>query len=529
MKKLLIAGLILANALGMAQTNVAENLTITYLDDPLKLTSPAVFIDYINDKTAVFVTSAILKEKVTAYIVDIGDKPRVEIPLKFTDNRSYAFLKIQNERLLAFSSKYDKKEKTNTLFVEDILIKEGGLKGNISEIHSTKELGSESKVEESSINYSVSLNKSKLLFYSSGEKTGIQFSLYDNEMNKLSEAHYSGDYDLNLFKVIDYKVADNGKVHTLVKFYQDKKKTQVDDECNIRYSIFTFDEEGNFSSEIKLGKKELFYHNVGLALDYDQNAIVFGLYSSEVLKNFNNLLLTGSAKEREMQLTSGKYICKIDGKTSSIIKENHELFTKDYLRNFLSEKRFEKEFDENGDPQIQNLVLRNFSVSKTNEIFIVVENYNTFTAGSGDNRTMVMEHMSIMILGASRDAEFTFNKQITRAIASNMWPMNIMFIPNEEGLTMVYLNHPSYENEANQYAIHSVSTTGDSFGMFLTNISATGDIDTEYLAYMNKSMLHSDGNIMPYLSTYGINNRNQFALFGTGKGFNAGIWFLDFK
>ncbi len=529
MKKLLIAGLMLANTLGIAQTNVAENLTITYLNDPIKLTSPVLFIDYLNDNTAVFVTSAILKEKVTAYIVEIGNEPSSKISLKFSDKRDYAFLKVQNERLLAFSSDYNNKEKIKTLFVEDVLIKEQILKGNITAIHSTKELGSESKVGESSIYYSESLNKSKLLFYSNGEKTGIQFSLYDNEMNKLSEAHYSGDYDLNLFEVIDYKVADNGKVHTLVKLYQDKKKALVDDECNIRYSIFTFDEEGNFSSEIKLGKKELFYHNVGLALDYDQNAIVFGLYSNEVLRNLNNLLLTGSAKEREMQLTSGKYICKIDGKTSSIIKENHELFTKDYIRNFLSEKRFEKERDENGNPKIENLVLRNISVSKTNEVFIVVENYNTFTTGSGDDRTTVMEYMGIMILGASRDAGFTFNKQIRRSIASNMWPMNIMFLPNEEGLTMVYLNDPSYENEADPYAIHSVSSKGHSFGMFRSTVKGNGNIDMEYLAYLDQSTLHSDGNIMPYLSVYGINNKDQFALFGTSKGLNAGIWFLDLK
>lgn len=519
MKKLLVGLLMLSSTVSISQVKFGDNVNVTFFDGPQNITSPTMIIDYLNSNTAIALSMGMLKKDATLNVIDIAKNTSDAIPLKFSGKREYAGLSIIENKILAYSTFLDKKTNSKTLYYENVLLDKGSLQGNATELL-TVEAAKTTMMNPDYFSTNESLDKSKNLVVYPMSPNAIEFGVFDNGFHKLYEVHHELKYGEGLFNTIFFDVDNNGRVYLLAKVFNEKEKLQVNGKPNYGYSVFIFSENGTFEKELKVGTDGLFYHDLSAVLDYNQDLIVFGLYSDKIgdQNAIKNTLLTGESSGKNAELTSGKYLLKFDAKSKSVIKEDHQLFEESYLRSYLGDKVYEKSLDKEGVAQLENLTLDILHPNSSNNVTAIVENIELVKDkfSTDEQPSYIKTYKNFMVLGISPDGNFSYSKKIDRS-----------FTLKGDAISGVYTT--IIRNQPEVGLIYYDGSESAEYSLTKSTIDGTGNIKTQMIASFNRAELLKANKPFPYGLQYGEFSNNQFALYGTSSGFSVGIWFVDIK
>jgi hypothetical protein len=220
------------------------------------------------------------------------------------------------------------------VFVEEELTKEDqlvlwayqfDLKGNPLANRKEVNRGSRQKKERMELNYSLSLNKKRLLCFQKlgkkGEKEKLKFFVFDEKFKAPSEGGMELPWASEKFVIKSVKVDHQGNVFVLGR----AEEADSDGGTPFRHYIYLYSFSDKSAVEIPLDFQNHIVTDLSFRVDKEGNILIGGYFSKSA---------PGSV--------GGVFYQKIDGSTLKVSVESYEKFPETFLSRYLSQKQLEK-------------------------------------------------------------------------------------------------------------------------------------------------------------------------------------------
>lgn len=278
-----------------------------------------------------------------------------------------------------FFSTWEKKEKTEHLFVQEIDVKKGDFAGGAKEILSANKLsgtlvatGFYQFNTAGKWNISTSLDgKSKILVQyrlvpkekrDKFNKDVIGLFVFDKNINKVWGKEHEMPYTEAQMDNNDYYVDNDGNVMLLAKVKEEAEKKDKKD-LNYHFEILKWAQGDNQTQIIPFKFSDKYIKSAVIAEDNKNVPLVVGYYS-------NN---------KRSSSSDGFFVLKVnakEGKLENVFKGTYE-FPAEVIKQFEStraQKKIDKK-DDKGDAEVGSLQFRNLTVDEDGSLTITGEQY----------------------------------------------------------------------------------------------------------------------------------------------------------
>lgn len=331
------------------------------------------------------------------------------------DDLRYEGVRQLDEKLYLFSSYTNDDTEKNYLFYQPIDHLTLMPKGDVNPIGEI-DFSEAKRKRRNQGNYTVltSDDDSKLIaFYNLPfEKEGDErfaYSVFDSDMEKISENTIELKYQDELFSLYDYELSNDGDFYLLGKIYEDKVKNTVRGEPNYTFSVFRYAQGTDEVIEYKIDGGERFLTDFTLRVTEDNDLICAGFYS-----------------DKATSLVGGSFYMKIDGESKKVIAEDFSDFELDFITQNLTEKQEKKakkkaargkevelfEYD------LDEIILReDGGAVLIGEQYYVRVSTSTITDANGGTRTTTTYHYyynDIIVISISPDGKIEWKEKIAK-------------------------------------------------------------------------------------------------------------------
>lgn len=295
------------------------------------------------------------------------------------------FIIQYNEKLYAFASYKDQKQKQNILSVQPIDKKSLLPQRKPTELASISYEG-ERKANSGSFGYSLSRDSTKMLIfyklpYQRKENERFGFHVFDKELKELWRKEVSLPYEEKLFEVERYKVDNSGNVHLLGRIFKEKRKEKRKGEVNYKYQVLSYRDQGGSLTEYPVQIDGMFLTDMQIDISLEQDIICAGFYSEEGKRSIK-----------------GSYFVKIDGGTKKLKKQSVKEFSPDFITQHMSDrkaKRTKRKIEKGKNVEMFEFDLDELLIREDGGVLLIGEQYyvdevNFTSMGPGS----VMSHHS---------------------------------------------------------------------------------------------------------------------------------------
>jgi len=178
----------------------------------------------------------------------------------------------------------------------------------------------------------LSADSSKILLYRNepfekyaNEK--FSYSVFDKQFNLLWSKEIQLPYTDKYFEISEYRIDNNGNVFMLATIYPDKNKGEkaIKGLPNNKHIIFAYYYAENELTEFEVTLAGKFISDITFRLNKKNDVVVGGFYSNSDLYTIN-----------------GTFYMLIDDESRDVKTTNIKSFDRDFMLNFLSEKKTDK-------------------------------------------------------------------------------------------------------------------------------------------------------------------------------------------
>ncbi|MEQ9261827.1 MAG: hypothetical protein RLP14_01565 [Owenweeksia sp.] len=213
---------------------------------------------------------------------------------------------------------------------------------------------------DGAFNISTSQDSSKVLIYAEqpylkGEPEKLGLTVLDHEYNLLWEKMVTLPYTDRYFDISDWSVTNTGDIFIAGYATPNRRKGErrERDSPNEDYKLFQVSKDKEDILEYELGLNDKYVSSTSVLCDFDNNTMV----------------ITGFYSDKNVDRVGGTYFITINQNTLEPIIAINEPFTKEFLLNFLPERRVEKNHD------LYNYKFRDFIRRDDGGVMIVAEQY----------------------------------------------------------------------------------------------------------------------------------------------------------
>ncbi|MFI5149889.1 MAG: hypothetical protein ACHQRM_09170 [Bacteroidia bacterium] len=299
--------------------------------------------------------------------------------------------------LLLFSSYYNRNEKRNYAFVQTLTA--NGTPGSAYRTLDT--IQAEGRHDKGNYGFILSGNQNHILdmYTEPGDKhvnARLSLKLFDSSMNLSWSKMLELPYAKKLFHLTRTMVDDKGDVYFLANIEKDARHTEKHKPA-YHYSILSYSNERNQLREYTIDLDDKFISDITFRINAGGDLICAGFYS----------------KSSESS-AAGCFFLKIDKETNEVTEHTVREFAKDFLLEFMSDRKIEKgrelyNFD------IGNLLLRpdGSAIMIAEQYFMdVVSYYNP--ASHSYNYSYHYYYNDIIVLGFDAKGEIILQKKISK-------------------------------------------------------------------------------------------------------------------
>lgn len=229
-------------------------------------------------------------------------------------------LSVRNN-LFLFTNFYDKEQKATTYYAQKIESKTLAPDGKPIALGT---LNAISRFSQSSVNYELSKDSSKVLFFGQApykkKQTEKYFmGVYDVTMKKIWDNTVELPYQDKFIDILDYIVTNNGQVGVILKHYdrEVKKENVREDGARVpayKTKLLVYSQGNTSPKEYLLNLQDKYIHTLQLTADKSSNLTLFGLY-----------------KNKHDGYINGYIIVNLDQTTQNVSVKKMEAFPSDML------------------------------------------------------------------------------------------------------------------------------------------------------------------------------------------------------
>ncbi|MFK7905670.1 MAG: hypothetical protein AB8B69_11120 [Chitinophagales bacterium] len=266
------------------------------------------------------------------------------IPNEYDKMRmDFEFVIHFNNRLLLFTSNYDRPNKTNVLYMHEIDKRTLAPKGSPKKVAYAK---GRSRMNAGGFDYKLSFNRKQLVIvdlaaYKGNEQDEFGAQVFDKDMNLLWRKDMKLPYKDMLFDIEGYEVDNKGNFYLMGIVYEGRAVKRRGGKPNYQYSIWAYIDEGNNTKEYKMGLSESFITDMTFKVSNNGEIVCAGFYSPN----------------KTYQI-SGTFYQTIDPQTASVELQTTKAFDKGFLAEFMSDKKAKKGRRGLNRFDLDNMVLR---------------------------------------------------------------------------------------------------------------------------------------------------------------------------
>ncbi len=357
------------------------------------------------------------------------------------DKKTYPiFMLMLNKELHLISTTKDK-ERQKTFFIDQTINKKSF---NVSKQQSKLieiDFKNDKKYILSDIKHYFSPDSTKLLikyvFSGKGkEKFYLGLHVFDTNLNKLWGKKIQMPVVKRYFKLLDFKVDNDGKVFVLGKVYKNNRKNDYYRKKKNFYLTVLAYNNGSKMKEYKInGHQNLF--DAKLKIGNDSNLIISGLYS----------------KDKSLG-ADGYFFMKIDTKQQKVLYNKYEKFNLDLLTEGMDEKEKKKTLKlikKDKFKGLEHQIIKNV-VAKPDGGVIIFSEYNHFeeslnfykygTFDKNGTKELSFSYGNILILNLDEKGNIIWHKTINKfQYAENLYineAMSFMVIDRKDKIYIIY-------------------------------------------------------------------------------------------
>ena len=306
------------------------------------------------------------------------------------DDHNLASAEVFGDRILVFTTFYDKKQKANGLFLrvfDAANMKPQGRIKRLATIHG------ESRRDRGSFDLNVSPDESHILISQQipsekGDKERFKLMVFDAEMTPVWEQEVTLPYLEEEFSMREVRVTDDGSVVVIGTKYAEKKEAKElrkEGKATYEYHLLTYDSNGGAPEDHAIQVPDKFLQDLTLNIGEDGDILAGGFYG---LKGTSSI--------------HGVYFMRLDRKTKAIKHSNFKEFDKDFITQYMTEKE-EKKATKKAEKKDEELEMANYDLDEIirrddGGAVMVGEQYNfwvstyTVTDANGNTSTRTVYH-----------------------------------------------------------------------------------------------------------------------------------------
>jgi len=302
------------------------------------------------------------------------------LPFENTDQKmKYINSIYMNGNIYIFSAQRDFKSLKSTLYVQQ-------LDKNTLELNPTPrkidEIKLKSKKHESNFKIRVSRDSSKVAVFAwshinSESKVTINCSVFDANLATLWSKKITLPFKAGLSFLEDMKVDNNGKIHIIVKVFNDKKKDEVNGKPNYTYYLFSITNE-NELKDYNLEIEDYFLRDIAMTVNAQNDVICVGFYSED-----NKIVSEG--RYTGTHSVDGSYFIKIDSDSGKSIVQKIKAFDTELAKKYR-EKDEMKKIERKGKTRLAAYVIKDIVLREDGGAVIISEqDYTTEETNGGED------------------------------------------------------------------------------------------------------------------------------------------------
>ncbi|MDQ3101382.1 MAG: hypothetical protein M3R08_08340, partial [Bacteroidota bacterium] len=292
------------------------------------------------------------KKEMFVQKMDINNKKVYQklLPMEIDkDDHTLERAEVFGDRILVFTTFYDKKERSNQLYLrvfDEVDMKPQGRLQRIATItgESKRDRGNfdlETSPDEKSILISQQLPSEK------GSKEKFKLMVYDQAMTPSWEQEITLPYLDEEFMVKNMRIANDGSVIVMGIKYAEKKEARElrkDVKPSYEYHLLTYDSDGGTPEDHSLQVADKFLQDLTLNIGDEGDILAGGFYG---LKGTSSI--------------HGVYFMRLDRKTKAILHSNFKEFEKDFITAYMTEKE-EKKATKKAEKKDEELEMVNYDL-----------------------------------------------------------------------------------------------------------------------------------------------------------------------
>lgn len=445
MKNFLLVALTILTCYSFAQSKT-EKAKITWGEE-FKVSKKNVLSDILgSDESGFYALRTEIRWKGGLIFEHYNREMNLTQSVEFKLDKGHFLVEVLflNDEFKILSSKIDKDEKVNVLYVQTLDKKSFGTKGSMKQIASI-DYSDFNKRNSGSFSYIISRNKSKILIYYAlpyEKKTSdnVGMAVFDTDFNMLWEKIADLPYEEELFDVTDFDITDKGEVYMLSKLYKDKAKNTRKGKPNYDFLVLNYTRSSTKAREFNVQIEGKYLTDMSITVNENNDIICAGFYS-----------------ENGTYSVEGSYFLKINGKTKSIETRNFEKFGIDFITQNLTEKQ-EKKAKKRESKGKSNELYR-YDLDKiilkedggailVGEQYFVREHTTTVSNGNGGVSTRTTYHYyynDIIVINFDAKGEMIWTEKIAKrqhTVNDNGYYSSYVLSVVDDRLFFIFNDHP---------------------------------------------------------------------------------------
>ena len=262
--------------------------------------------------------------------MDLRSQYKKVLPMKIgKDQHGLERLEVLGDRIAVFTSFFNKKTKTNELYVR--LFNEADM-SPVGSIRKVADIGDASRKWQGSFTVSISPDKEKILVrldqpYEKDEPERFKLQVYSSELDPVWEQSITLPYPDKEFLVQGNLVDNDGSVIVIGTKYAEKaeaRELKKEERPAYTYMLLTYDGSGDAETKaIEAGDK--FLQDLTITIPDQGDILCGGFYGKK-----------GASSQ------SGAFYMRLDRKTKAVVHESFKEFSKEFITQYMTEKEEEK-------------------------------------------------------------------------------------------------------------------------------------------------------------------------------------------
>lgn len=363
------------------------------------------------------------------------------LPMKFDKEQHVAeMIEILGDRIIVFSSYYDKKEKVTHLYMRTFSEADMAPLSKLEKIHS---LAAESNSKRGGISVRTSPNNKKLLVnvdlaFDKDDNERSEYRIYDEDMQLDWNREVTLPYSNKEFSRERTMVDDDGSVLILGVKYDEKREAKAkkkEGTAAYKYHLLVVKDESSPIEDHPIEAGDRFLQDMTLGYAKDGDIVCGGFFGNK-----------GTASIR------GAFFMRLDRQTKQIEKESFKDFDKDFITSYMTEKE-EKKAEKRAEKKKEDLEMYQFDLDEIvmredGGAVLVGEQYYWYTVCTTDSKGNtrcydVYVYNDIIVVNIDPNGEIEWAAKVPKrqsssvtmysSYALNVTDDNIYFVFNDSG------------------------------------------------------------------------------------------------